>query len=115
MINIGGPKYWIHRSAMHFATVTAVLSRTGIAQLVQRAPTHHVAETILELSEDVAGSLGFGGCPLAAHAGHSNSRRTQSRTSGRARTETKCPQELVLARVPTIVMDFLNDLLLARC
>ena len=29
-------------------------------------------------------------------------------------TETKSPQELLLARVPTIVMDILNDSLLAR-
>ena len=30
-------------------------------------------------------------------------------------TDTKSPQEFLLARVPTIVMDILTDLLLARC
>ena len=67
-------------------------------------------KTILEPSEDsiskrstpsvslkrkvrgnAAGSLGFGRCPSAAHAGHSNSRRTLSRTSGRARLRTGIP------------------------
>ena len=32
-----------------------------------------------------AGILGFGGCPLSAHAGHANSRLTWFRTSDRAR------------------------------
>ena len=89
-------------------------------------------KTILELSGDsiskrstpsvslkrkvrgnAAGSLGFGGCPLAAHAGHELSSYTvENLWSGT--TETKSPQEFLLARVPTIVMDILNDLLLAR-
>ena len=30
-------------------------------------------------------------------------------------TETNSPQEFLLARVSTIIMDILNDLLLARC
>ena len=47
---------------------------------------------------------------MAAHAGHSNSRRT----CWSGTTETKSPQELLLARVPTIVMDILDDFLLAR-
>ena len=66
------------------------------AQLVQRALTHHVADNDIgtirrlifskkytpsvslkrKVRGSAAGSLGFGGCPLAAHAGHSNSRRT---------------------------------------
>ena len=37
MIIVGGPKYWMHRSAMHFATVSAVLSENRNAQLVQSA------------------------------------------------------------------------------
>ena len=61
-----------------------------------KVPQHTTLQkTILELSGDsiskrstlsvsfkrkvrgnAAGSMGFGGCPLAAHAGHSNSRRT---------------------------------------
>ena len=66
------------------------------AQLVQRARTHRVAENdfgtvrrlhlkkkptpCVSLKRKVRGSAAgnpcFGGCPLAAHAGHSNSRRT---------------------------------------
>ena len=104
MINMGGPKYWIHRSAMHFATVSAVLSKIGMHSW-SKVPQHTLLQkTIWELSGDsmskrskpsvslkrkvrgnAAGNRGFGGWPLAAHAGHSNSRRTWSRTSGRAR------------------------------
>ena len=130
-INMGGPKCWIHRSAMHFATVPAVLSKIGMHNWYNVPQHTMLPKTILEPSGDsvskrstpsvslkrkvTAGSLGFGGCPLAAHGGHSNSRRTWSRTSGRARLRLKSPQEFLLARVPTIVVDILKDLLVAPC
>ena len=132
MITNGGPKYWIHRSATHFATVSAVLS-TRNTQLVQRAPTHHVAEnnfgTVwrLDLKKVQTKSFveaksprqrcwksGFWrmtfGCTcwtleLSSHI----VKNLWSDT-----TETKSPQEFLLARVPTVVMDILNDFLLAR-
>ena len=62
-----------------------------------------------------AGSLGFGGCPLAAHAGHSNSRRARCRDLWSCTTETKSPQEFSFARVTTIDVDILNYIPLARC
>ena len=100
----GRTKILIHRSAMHFATVPAVLSRIGMHNWYNVPQDTVLQKTILESSGDsitkrstpsvslkrrvrgsAAGNPGFGGCPLAAHAGHSNSRRTSSRTSGRAR------------------------------
>ena len=58
-----------------------------------------------------AGNPGFGGCPLAAHAGHSNSRRTSSRTSGRAGLRRRALKNSSLLGC----MDILNDLLLDTC
>ena len=91
-------------------------------------PQHNMLQkTILEPSEDsiskrskpsvslkrkvrgnAAGSLGFCTCWTLELSSHI----VKNLWSGT--TETKSPQEFFLARVPTIVMDILNDLLLAR-
>ena len=101
------------------------------AQLVQSAPTHHVAEndfgTIRRLNLKKIHTKCFveakGRCwkprfwmmpfgctwwtfELSSHV-------VENFWSGT--TETKSPQEFLLARVPTIVVDILNDLLVARC
>ena len=53
-----------------------------------------------------AGGLGFGGCSLVAHAGHSNSRRTQSRTSGRARLRGRALKNSSLLGCPQLLWIF---------
>ena len=104
------------------------------AQLVQRTPTHHVAEndfgTIRRLNlkkihtkcfveakdpRQRCWKRGFWRMPFGCTCWtlELSSHVVVNLWSGT--TETKSPQEFLLARVPTIVMDILNYLPLARC
>ena len=133
MINMGRPKYWIHRSATHFATVSAVLSRIGIHNWC-KVPQHTmVQKTILELSGDSISKKvhtkcfvdekgpqqrcwksGFWRMPFCCTCWtlELSSHVVENLWSGT--TETKSPQKFLLARVSTIVMDILNDFFLVR-
>ena len=114
---MGGPQYWIHRSATHFATVSAVLSRT-----------HHVTENIFGatlnrkkihtecfVETERCWKPGFWRMSFSCtcQALELSSHVVEDLWLGT--TETKSPQEFLLARVPTIVKDILNYLPLARC
>ena len=130
MINMG-PQYWIHRSAMLFTTVAEVLSGIGMHNWYNVLQHTMLQEKIVELELNLEKihtkcfveakgprlrwkprfwRMPFG-CTcwtldLSSHV-------VENLWPGTA--ETKSPQEFLLAQVPTIVMDILKELLLARC
>ena len=100
------------------------LAQDRTAQLVQCAPTHHLTEndfgTIRRLNlkkgpRQRCWKPRFWKTPFGCTCWtlELSSHVVEILWSGT--TETKSPQEFLLARVPTVVMDILIDLLLARC
>ena len=116
MITNGGPKYWIQSSATHFASLSSLVHNRN-TQLVQRAPTHHVAENnfgTVWSPRQRCWKSGFWrmtfGCTcwtleLSSHI-------VKNLRSGT--TETKSPEFFLLTWVPTVVMDILTYFLLVR-
>ena len=103
------------------------------AQLVQSAPTHHVAEndfgTVCRLNlkkvhtkrfveakspRQCCWNSGFWRTPFGCTCWTLELSPHVVENLWSGTTETKSPQEFLLARVSTIVMDNLNDLFLAR-
>ena len=127
MINMGGPKNWIHRSAMHFATVqrqSCPGKECTIGRTCPNTPCYR--KQFVEPSGDSISKKVHTKCFVEAKGPRQRYWKprfgrmlfgctcwTLELSSGTA--ETKNPQEFLLARVPTVVMEILNNLLLARC